>query len=186
MTNFNLISILSTLLLICFDFTSKTTETGLLALDEIEITSIPTLKKILEDVISEKEKQDSQFYIIYIYKYNSLPKAFKVLVEKTDHYVIENDDYTGYFTVDADTIVVRTQKGIKFQKKPNGNQVKIHVYENIPMTYDPPTWEYVINDNDAARYIQNIGWVWFTPLHSILNDKNKYRLTKPCRTKNPQ
>ena len=154
---------------------------GNIILKEMKPNAIRFLKNVMEDVISEKKEPDSRFYSVFLEQKGQATMVY--VTKETTHQLRESEDYLGFFTIGNDTIIVRAPDSIKVKYKKSSKKTSFQVYKNMPMTYDPDTWTYLIKPDGFARYVNGIGWLWLNRLDRF-NSDNKFHLTVPKRLKN--
>lgn len=147
-------------------------------LNEIDIDALPTLKMIMEDVISEKEDRTSTFYTVFLVRHSTATTVY--VTQEPSHKLIDSDDYRGYFTIDKDTVIIRTPDSKDIEVSGNSKESAFTVSKNPPMTYDPDNWTYSICVDGFARYVNGIGWLWLRRNDDVPNG-NKALLTTPKR-----
>ena len=169
--------LLTTLLILSFSGASPSIK-GDIVLNEIDIDTLYPLKMIMEDVISEKEDCTSMFYSVFLDRHGTATSVY--VTRETSHQLIDSDDYIGYFTIDNDTVIIRTPNSTDIDISRKSKMSAFTLSQDPPMTCDPDKWLYSICFDSFARYVNGIGWVWLYITDTTPNG-NKALLTIPKR-----
>lgn len=151
---------------------------GNIILKEFEPNAIRFLKNVMEDVISEKKELNPKFYSVFLEQKGQATMVY--VTQETTHKLMESEDYLGFFTICNDTIIVRSSYSLKVKYNKSSKKTSFQVSKNMPMTYDPDTWIYLIKPDGFARYVNGIGWLWLNRSDRF-NSDNKFHLTVPKR-----
>ncbi len=129
-----------------------------LNLQEIDLSSIQTVKLMMEDVVSEKKDSVASYYYVEVDRTQNI---FDVTIYKEENRIFwDYDDYRGYYTLGIDTVLIRAPESFKLKYAKGRLPHKFKIRRMSPMPYDPETWYYKIRGNKFGRLVLGIGWFW--------------------------
>lgn len=128
-------------------------------LKNYDISNHYILTQIIKEVISQSQVEDTHNCI---YTMNTFKIENYVMLSISRHEILlnSNGEYTGYFKVGNDTVVVYGDNLLNLRYSTKPKIIKLRTKDYPPMTYDPPTWLYHIKNYRYAIYNDSIGWIW--------------------------
>ncbi|MDE6695406.1 MAG: hypothetical protein K2K25_00840 [Muribaculaceae bacterium] len=168
--------------------TSKcvSTDSDSILLRKIELSKNSQIFKILNEVISEERQNSRHINFFTLDLKDDMDEIDVDIVGHTKENLSYWDGYTGYVIVDSIPIIVtnNSKQKIRFSKGQNKHFPMDSPYSPL-YVYDPPVWSFRIKNEDIARYVPSIGWIWNNPSHDrSKHTGSSFRLTRPIRTSN--
>ncbi len=96
--------------------------------------------------------------------------------------------YTGYTMIGSMPVIITNDSKYHLELRPNNTKrFPTDPPDYPPYPYDPMEWFYIIQDDDYARFLWGVGWLWNKPVDvSKVKRSDKLRLTRPKRAFKPR
>lgn len=154
-------------------------------LRRIELFKNSSIFKIINEVVSEEKQKNYKitFFSLNIKEGQDIDENYIRIVAHTKNRLSNWDGYSGYDIIDSIPVIVINNSNMKIRFSNSQNRYfPMDSPDDPPYIYDPQEWFFLIKNNDVARYVYSIGWIWDKP-----NQKGKkqtdssFRLTRPRR-----
>lgn len=154
----------------------------------VDISKDPILTSILHEAMGENSRigysssEKVNYYSIYLREENDLIRCH--VTAHTKKNLANYDGYTGYTMVNSMPVIItnNSKYRLSLQSKTTG-RLPMDPPSTPPFIYDPNEWFYIIKDDNYARLVFGVGWIWNKPLDiNIVRRDDRYRLIAPKRT----
>ena len=180
--------ILSLILGIMTSFESSSNEAeDSTVLKYVDINNDPILTSILHEAMGENSRikypspEKVNYYSLYLREEKDIIHCYVTahVKKKLENY----DGYTGYTMVNAMPVIITNESKYRLILKPKiTRQFPMDPPSTPPYIYDPAECFFLIEDDNYARLVFGVGWIWDKPLNiNIVRRKDRYRLTAPKR-----
>ncbi len=158
----------------------------------VDISNDPILTAILTEAINENRyihyssKENVNYFSLYMKEENGAIGCN--VTAHTKKKLGNSNSRSGYTMIGSMPVIITNSS--KYPLDISSNTTKRFPMDPPnypPYIYDPQEWFYIIKDEDYARLVYSIGWLWNKPLDaSTVKREDKYRLTRPRRAFKPR
>ncbi len=154
----------------------------------VDISKDPILTSILHEAMWENSRigysssEKVNYYSIYLKEENDMIRCY--VTAHTKKRLGNYDGYTGYTMVNSMPVIITNESRYRLNlQQKTTRRFPMDPPSTPPFIYDPAEWFYIIDDDNYARLVFGVGWIWNKPLDvNIVRRNDRYRLTAPKRT----
>ena len=166
-----------------FPSTKPTEEEDSILLRQVEIPENSQILKILNETLSENKSNNHKIKYFTLDISNDKDVIDITIVAHTKEKLFHWNGYTGYLVLDSIPIIITNESNLKIKLSNLQNRYfPMDSPDDPPYFYDPQEWFFLIKNNDVARYVYSIGWIWDKPnKKGEKQTDSSFRLTRPRR-----